>query len=217
VAKRSKKASRPAAAPKRKPAKAEKPAKAKKPAPTEKPAKAKKPAPAEKPAKAKKPAPARDALPAAVAQLLDGVAAALTDPALARSRVTELRDGLRRLDRPAALPRLLDLFGPGDPHELRSEILYALDRFPEGQYFAALLEALPRLIRRAPGWAFVALVRVVNTREGPESCASRFEKAVAAAGPRLRHLVSETLRRHRSAVDPDVAANIDRTLAALGT
>jgi hypothetical protein len=148
--------------------------------------------------------------------MIDAVAAALKKPELPVAEREELYTRLRALEDVAAVPALLGLLGPGDPHGLRSEIVYALDRLPEAAYFDALLAGLPDLVRRAPGWAFVALVRIVNTREGDEdSCAARFERAARAFGPRIRELVRTTLQRHVHAVEPDVAAHIRQTVEAL--
>jgi hypothetical protein len=152
----------------------------------------------------------------ALARLLSEVRAALSNPDLPRERGAEVRERLADIEDTSAISRLLALLHPGDPHDLRSAIIYKLEQFPPASYFEGLLDALPDLCRRAPGWAFVALVRIVNTRAGGRnSYASRFESAVKTRSADLRRLVLDTLERHRHAVEGEAAENIGRTLQAL--
>ena len=52
----------------------------------------------------------------------------------------------------------------------------------EPAYFAALIDALPRLYDEAPQWAFSAMMRLLNTRGSSDDSAARFEAAVLEAG-----------------------------------
>jgi hypothetical protein len=210
-------AKKPKAKPKKKPAKKKPAPKPKKKPAKKKPAKKSKAKPKKKPAKKKPKAKSgRKSISAALGRLLDEARGALQNPDLPKRAAADVRDRLSAIVDPLAIPSLLSMLGPGDPHDIRSEIIYLLDSFPENDYFPALLDALPKLTKSAPGWAFVALVRIINTRDGgKKSCAARFEQATRGRGPRMRALVSSTLERHRGAVERPTAKNIGLSVRAL--
>jgi hypothetical protein len=207
------------------PKKAKKKAKPKRAKP--RPAKAEKPKQTRKPAKktAAKKAPRPSPSPAKSdgtgegqsreAGLVDEVTNALADHEKNRKRARDLRDALRGV---ADVPPegLIALFRDGDPFGLRTEILLVLERLPEASYFEALLDALPSLARRSREWAFVALVRIVNTRGGAHASAARFEALCRRREEAVKRLVMRVLVERAAELDEATRGNVSATIRALG-
>jgi hypothetical protein len=160
--------------------------------------------------------PAAAAVSDAAGELLREVADHILHIEAARARAVDLRKRLRKLSDPNAIPNLLKLLREGDPMGLRSEILLALERLPEKEYYDALLSRLSTLRRWAPDWAFVALLRVVNSRGGPNSPASRFEQIVRRSGDSAKRQVTRLLLEGAQALDPELRENVGQTIRALG-
>jgi hypothetical protein len=99
---------------------------------------------------------------------------------------------------------------------LRTEVLLMLERLPEPEYFQALLDGLASLSRRSREWAFVALLRIVNTRGGPHSSAAKFEAACRRHSERTKRLVMRLLTERAHELDEELRGNIAHTIRALG-
>jgi hypothetical protein len=156
-------------------------------------------------------------LPDPVRELLAEIGDQLETFEAHRVRAKALRQGLRKLDDPSAAAAVMALFNrDGDPHNLRSHLLLALERMPEQAYFAAFIDAVPRLYEQAPEWAFAAMMRLINTRGSADDSASRFEAAVDAAGDEIANLVIEILADGAAELPREMAEMINQTIRNLG-
>ncbi|MFV8752440.1 hypothetical protein ACNOYE_17985 [Nannocystaceae bacterium ST9] len=150
------------------------------------------------------------------AALIDEIGGLLEQFETIRARASELRRALRNLDHPGAAPGVLALFDrDGDPFQLRTHLLLALERMPEDAYFAALLDAMPQMVEQAPEWAFSAMMRLLNTREHPDDSAFRFEAAARQASAQVREAVAELLLEQVEALPEDQAAMVVQTITGL--
>ncbi len=104
----------------------------------------------------------------------------------------------------------------GDPYNLRSHLLLALERMPEQAYFAAFLDAMPTLYESAPDWAFAAMMRLINTRGTKDDAATRFEAAVDAAGDEIADMVIDILAEGAAELPREMAIMIEQTIRKLG-
>lgn len=148
--------------------------------------------------------------------LIDEIAELLSQFEAIRDRSRDLRRALRNLAHPAAAPLVLALFDrDGDPFQLRTHLLVALERMPEDAYFAALLDAMPRLSEQAPEWAFSALMRLLNTREHADDSAFRFEAAARQAPASIREAVAELLLENVEDLPEDQATMVVQVITAL--
>jgi Meckel syndrome type 1 protein len=162
------------------------------------------------------PGPARGPISPADLALIEEIAELLADYEDARARARELRRSLRSLDHPEAAARVLALFErDGDPFQLRTHLLVALERMPEQAYFAALLDAMPRLVEEAPEWAFSALMRLLNSRNHPRDSGYVFEEYARLASPRVREAVAELLLERVEELPEDQASMVVQTIAVL--
>jgi hypothetical protein len=134
-----------------------------------------------------------------------------------RLRAKQLRKSLRDLDDPAAAPSIMALFrADGDPFSLRSHLLLALERMAERVYFAAFLDAIPRLYDEAPQWAFSAMLRLLNTRGSADDSAVRFESAVLAAGGEIPGYVIDLLIEGAVDLPPEITKVVAQAITNLG-
>ena len=165
-------------------------------------------------------APAQDDPFAAVegGDLLLEVQGTLASYTRERMRARELRRQLRLIDDPSAAAALLQLLDDdADPFNLRSHLLLALERLPEQAYFAAFLDAVPRLYEDAPKWGFTAMMRLLNTRGSEEDSAEAFEAAVAAADASTQELVIELLLEGAEELPDELAEVVHGAVERLRT
>jgi len=73
----------------------------------------------------------------------------------------------------ALVPAMFGVLEDDDPHGVLWSVFYLLEGFDD-TYLAGLVDALPALRERAPGWADTALLRIINTRGEPEDCIGAF-------------------------------------------
>lgn len=183
------------------PAKPAKPAKVATPAKPAGPAKAAKPAKVEKPAKVA----ARRKGPAPIDSL--GAADVLTRLVLFARSEEDLGDEVPRLiDRLAQtadatlIPAMFGALDDEDPHGVLWSIFYLLEGFDD-DYLAGLIDALPDLLERAPGWAHTAVLRIVNTHGEPEDCTATFVALARRGRVPARKRIATVLARMGKTLD----------------
>jgi hypothetical protein len=90
----------------------------------------------------------------------------------------------------ALVPAMFGVLEDDDPHGVLWSVFYLLEGFDD-DYLAGLVDALPALRERAPGWADTALLRIINTRGEPEDCIGAFVAlAKRKRGPERKELVT---------------------------
>lgn len=177
---------------------AKKPA-AKKPAAKKKPVAAKQPAPAKKPAptpapRAKKSVGKRKGPPPIDELDASDVLARITVFSRAEADADDdLEPLLVRLEQiadPSLVPALFGALDDDDPLGVLWRVFYVLESFDD-PYLDGLLDVLPDLYARAPGWAETAILRIANTRGEPEDCtASLVALARKRKAPAKKKLVA---------------------------
>jgi hypothetical protein len=83
--------------------------------------------------------------------------------------LVELVARLEQVAEPSLVPALFGALDDDDPQGVLWPVFYLLEGFDDA-YLAGLLDALPDLYARAPGWAETAVLRIANTRGEPEDC-----------------------------------------------
>src|SRR5690606_24576648 len=107
--------------------------------------------------------------------------------------------------------------GP-DPLGILWSIFYVAENMDDA-YLEGLLDALPGLWERAPGWAETAILRILNTRDEPEDCTAQFEALAKQQPSSTRELLREILEGPLDNDDESLATDqrdsIRSTLAAV--
>src|SRR5688500_5145420 len=85
-----------------------------------------------------------------------------------------LIDRLRAHADASILPAIFGLLDDDDASGLLWPVFYVAEDQGDA-YLSALLNALPHLSERAPGWAEIAVLRILNTRGEPEDCTASFD------------------------------------------
>jgi len=106
--------------------------------------------------------------------------------------VPELLQRLEELADPTALPSLFGILEDDDRHGLGWGVFYVMERFDDA-YLAALIDELPALWARAPGWAQTCIIRILNTRLEPDDCTHAFLRLCREASADRRQLLLEIL------------------------
>jgi hypothetical protein len=117
------------------------------------------------------------------------------------------------------LPAMFGLLDDQDTSGLLWPVFYVAEEQGDA-YLQALVAALPHLQERAPGWAEIAVLRILNTRGEPEDCTASFDRAAtkASAGAKtaLQRLLTRMLGDTAEPLTADQRASVKATAKAIG-